>query len=44
MAVYKTYTVEDRNSRRCEPISAEKKTEAVSILNNFITFFKAKHL
>jgi hypothetical protein len=44
MAVYKTYTSEDRDSRRCETTSVEKKQEVMDVLNNFMTYFKAKHL
>lgn len=44
MAVYKTYTNEDRDNRRCETISIEKKQEVMTVLNNFITYFKNKHL
>ena len=32
MAVYKTYTNEDRDNRRCETISAEKKQEVMAVL------------
>lgn len=44
MAVYKTYTIEDRNNRRIENVTGDKRTQVNTIVSNFITYFKEKHM
>lgn len=42
--VYKTFTVEEMNSRSVQPLSAEDNQKVNEILTNFATYFKSKHL
>ena len=42
--VYKTFTVEEMNSRNVQPLSSEDNQKVNEILTNFTTYFKSKHL
>lgn len=41
--VYKTINKTDAENRTIKPVSANKKTKIVTIVNNFITYLKAAH-
>jgi hypothetical protein len=41
--VYKTINQTEAVNRTINPVSAEKKTKIVTIVNNFITYLKAAH-
>ena len=42
--VYKTFTVDEMNSRNVQPLSTEDNNQVNEILTNFVTYFKNKHL
>lgn len=42
--VYKTFTVEEMNSRNIQPLSADDSQQVNQVLTNFVTYFKNKHL
>ena len=44
MAVYKTITLADHNNRTIRDVQADDLTSARATVNEFITYFKAKHL
>ena len=44
MAVYKTIPLSDHNNRTIRDVAADDLTKAKATVNEFVTFFKAKHL
>ena len=42
--VYKTFTVDEMNSRTVEALSAEDTQKVNQVLTDFVTYFKNKHL
>jgi len=42
--VYKTFTLEDIDNKQVQPVSVSDRQSTDTIVSNFITYFKNKHL